>query len=87
MRAARAGLILTPHWINELVGPTSVGRQEARPLVWLPILRLCAVGPHGGATAELLGGEQRPDKRTAVATKSLISFLFVGGGQILSTSF
>lgn len=33
MRASRAGLILTPHWINELGGPTSVGRQEARPLV------------------------------------------------------
>lgn len=34
MRAARAGLILTPHLINELGGPTSVGRQEARPPCW-----------------------------------------------------
>lgn len=83
MRASRAGLILTPHWINDLGGPTSVGRQEARPLVSLPILRLCAVGPHGGATAELLEGEQRPDRRTAVATKSLIPLLFLVGGLTL----
>lgn len=52
IRASRAGLILTPHRITELGGPTSVGRQEARPLVWLPILKLLC--SHGGATGLLL---------------------------------
>lgn len=44
MRASRAGLILTPHRTNDRGGPRSVGRQEARPLVWLPILTGALLG-------------------------------------------
>lgn len=53
MRASRAGLILTPHRTTERGGPTSLARQEARPLVLLPILELVAVGSHGGAAGRL----------------------------------
>lgn len=63
MRASRAGLILTPHRIAELGGPTSHGRQEARPLVWLPILGLFPVGSHGGAAGRLL--ERSTEKQRA----------------------
>lgn len=51
MRASRAGLILTPHRITELGGPTSVRRREARPLGWLPILELVSLLVHTGARA------------------------------------
>lgn len=62
MRASRAGLILTPHRTAERRGPTSHGRQETRPLVWLPILGLFSAGSHGGAAARLLARSTEKQK-------------------------
>lgn len=78
MRASRAGLILTPHRTAELGGPTSYGRQEARPLVWLPILRLFPVRSQGGAAALPLDRSSKKTKGwTGRTTKSRIPISFL----------
>lgn len=87
MRASRAGLILTPHRTAEREGPTSHGRQEARPLAGLPILGRFPVGSRGGATGRLLARSTGKNKELSqtgrTETKSSIPSLSLAGGQII----